>query len=261
MDFKSNESLSEYIKLMTDRITEILSDCEPSVYLYGSVTMDDFKYGWSDIDILVLTQKTITEKQAEELVRLRQKMAEECPDNLYFCLFEGGMLSVSGFMNKTPDRVVYWGTSGQRITDSYTFDSFSMAELLENGILLFGNDIRCGLEYPAYESLRFDVERHYNAIRRYAQTTDRSLYSFGWLLDIARCIYTLRTGKIIAKTKAGEWALKNGICPVSSELEKALSVRKNPTEYLKDVATFDYAETLGPAIQKFADVLEKELNK
>ncbi|MBQ7874836.1 MAG: DUF4111 domain-containing protein [Oscillospiraceae bacterium] len=246
---------------MTGAIAEILSDCKPSVYLYGSTTLDDFKYGWSDIDILVLTQKVISDEQANELVFLRQKMAEEYQNNQYFRSFEGGMLSVSGFMDRTPDRVVYWGTSGQRITDFYVFDSFSMAELLENGILLFGDDVRGDFKYPAYESFHLDVEKHYNAIRRYAQITDRSLYSFGWLLDIARCIYTLRTGKIIAKTKAGEWSLENAICPVPTELKKALSVRKNPTEYLKDTVTFDYAETLGPAIQKFADVLEKELNK
>ncbi len=35
-------------------------------------------------------------------------------------------------------RMVYWGTSGQRITDSYKMDSFSMTELLDSGILLYG---------------------------------------------------------------------------------------------------------------------------
>lgn len=80
------------------------------------------------------------------------------------------------------------------------------------------------------------------------------------MLDIARCIYTLRTGKIIAKTKAAEWALENNLCPDRYALTTALNVRRSPLEYRDDKKTFDYAETLGDPVQHFADVLEKELN-
>ncbi len=89
----------------------------------------------------------------------------------------------------------------------------------------------------------------------------RSFYSFGWMLDIARCIYTLRTGKIIAKTDAAEWALENNLCPDPDALRFALKVRRSPLEYKDDKETFDYAETLAEPIQRFADILEKELRK
>lgn len=111
-------------------------------YLYGSCTMDDYKPGWSDIDILVLTRTQISDEQARQLVSLRQSLLEEEPDDPYYRGFEGGMLMLDAFVNHTADRVVYRGTSGQRLT------------------------------------------------------------------DISRGLYTLRTGKIIAKTAAGEWALR-----------------------------------------------------
>lgn len=38
-----------------------------------------------------------------------------------------------------------------------------------------------------------------------------------------------------------------------------MNVRRNPLKYQDDKETFDYAETLGEAVQRFADVLEKEL--
>ena len=79
------------------------------------------------------------------------------------------------------------------------------------------------------------------------------------MLDIARCIYTLRTGKIIAKTNAAEWALENNLCPDPDALGFALKVRRNPMEYKDDKETFDYAETLAEPIQRFVDVLQKEL--
>lgn len=238
-------------------ISGILSDCEPSIYMYGSSVLNDFRLGWSDLDILVLTSKQITEEQAKSLVGLRQTMLVEEPDNPYYRSFEGGMLTMDAFLSKKTARVVYWGTSGERITYSYAFDSFGMAELVESSFLLYGKDIRKELKYPTFHELYVDVKRHYETIRKYAQSARRSFYSFGWMLDIARCIYTLRTGKIIAKTKAAEWALENNLCPNPDALRYALIVRRSPLEYRDGKETFDYAETLAEPIQRFADVLEK----
>ena len=186
-------------------------------------------------------------------------MLETEPGNPYYRSFEGGMLTLDAFLSKKTDRVVYWGTSGERIADSYAFDSFGMAELKESGVLLYGREIRAQLEFPACRALYDDVKHHYEAIRKYAQKTGRSFYSFGWMLDIARCIYTLRTGRIIAKTEAAEWALENELCPDADALKITLEVRRNPLKYKDDKEIFDYAETLAGPIQRFADVLEKEL--
>lgn len=248
------------INTMVREISGILSDCEPSIYMYGSSVLNDFRLGWSDLDILVLTSKQITEEQAKSLVGLRQAMLVDEPDNPYYRSFEGGMLTLDAFLSKKTDRVVYWGTSGEQITDKYAFDSFGMAELIESSVLLYGKDVRKELKYPTFHELYADVKRHYEIIRKYAHTTGRSFYSFGWMLDIARCIYTLRTGKIIAKTDAAEWALENNLCPDSDALRYALKVRRKPLEYKDDKQTFDYAETLAEPIQRFENVLVKELN-
>ena len=247
------------INRMVWEISHILAACEPTIYMYGSSAQGDFRLGWSDIDILVLTEKQISESQANLLVILRQTMLSKEPNNPYYRSFEGGMLTKSAFLIHAHDRVVYWGTSGERITDSYAFDSFGMAELVESSVLLYGKDIRKELKYPTFNELYADVKRHCETIRKYAQITGRSFYSFGWLLDIARCIYTLRTGKIIAKTKAAEWALENNLCPDLYALQTALDVRRNPLKHRDNKETFDYAETLGEVVQRFADVLENEL--
>lgn len=44
------------------------------------------------------------------------------------------------------------------------------------------------------------IQRHYEAIRTYGEA------DAGWLLDTARCLYTLKTNQVIAKTKAVGWA-------------------------------------------------------
>lgn len=252
-------NLKDSISIMTDEIATVLVGSAPSVYLYGSVVLDDFKQGWSDIDILVLTKAEIPQAQAERLVGLRQAMAERFPDSSYFRLFEGGMLSLDAFLAEKCERTVYWGTSGQRINNGYTFDSFGMAQLLDDGVLLHGAEVRGQMTLPTYARLRGDVARHLRTIREHARATDANLYAYGWLLDIARCIYTLRTGEIIAKTAAGEWALQNGICPVPDALRGAVEVRKAPAARMAQEETLREAERLGPYIQRFADVLEQEL--
>lgn len=247
------------INNMVKEIVNIIGDLETSIYLHGSVVLNDFKLGWSDIDILVLTEKRISDLQAKELVVLRQTMLQREPDNPYYRSFEGGMLTLDAFVSGQPDCVVYWGTSGERITDTYRFDSFSLTELLQSGVLLYGKDIRNKLTVPTFDKLYTDVQHHYESIRKHAQRTDRSLYSFGWMLDIARCIYTLCTGEIIAKTEAAVWALENDSCHDPDVLEYVLQVRRNPLMYKNNEQTLDYAETLAKPIQRFADVLEEAI--
>lgn len=251
--------LSDAIERMTRRIAAILEDVAPSIYLYGSAVMDDFQMGWSDVDILVLTKRRIAQGQAERLLTLRQTMLAERPENRLFRAFEGSMLSLEAFESGAEDTVIYWGTSGERIAARYTFDSFCMQELLDCGVLLYGADVRARFSEPRAEELRADVLRHYESIRRFARETGRSFYAYGWLLDISRCIYTLRTGRVIAKTAAGEWALAQRLCPCEGALLRAVIVRRNPQRYQNSRAAMDYAQSLGASVQAYADVLEREL--
>ena len=66
------------------------------------------------------------------------------PIIFYYRSFEGAMLTRSAFLANADDRVVYWGTSGERITDRYLLDGFGKTELIESSVLLYGKDIRKG---------------------------------------------------------------------------------------------------------------------
>lgn len=91
------KSFEESIGAMNDSIAHILIDNNPSIYLYGSCVLGDFRFGWSDIDILVLTGTSIAKDQAENLLMLRQRMQDTEPSNPYYRKFEGGMLSLRAF--------------------------------------------------------------------------------------------------------------------------------------------------------------------
>ncbi len=253
--------MQDSLRIMLEAITGLTAGLMPTVYLFGSVVLDDFQSGWSDIDLLCLTEESLPLKQAEVLVDLRQALLRDAPGNPYFRSFEGGILSWEAFLEKAKEPIVYWGTSGQRITDTYCFDPFSTLELKMYGRLLYGTDHRERIPDPTREEIIEAVRKHYHTIRQYAKQTQRNLYAAGWMLDIARCLYTLKTNGIIAKTQAGKWALENGLVPGTATMRRVIEIRENPLKAKADEQTMDWLLTLGPSIQRFADVLEEWLKK
>ena len=245
------------INTMAVSIYNILESVQPSIYLYGSVTAEDFRPGWSDIDLLVLTQEPITETQADLLLTLRQQLAQRDPDTPYYRAFEGGMLDLGSFLTNESTRVVYWGTTGERIKERHDFSAFDRASLLQNGQLLLGKDVRRHFEMPEYPEITTAVISHAVSIRQHGKGA-RSLYAYGWLLDIARCMYTLVNGRLTTKTTAAQWALDEHLCPCPAELSMALTVRRQP-ELIRDESVLAYAEGLTEAIQSFLNLLEKAL--
>ncbi|MDO4944374.1 MAG: nucleotidyltransferase domain-containing protein [Ruminococcus sp.] len=240
-----------------NEILSVLWNADPSIYLYGSVTDNDFRIGWSDIDFICLTKAPLEDVQAEKLLTLR----EHQPDNPYFRLFEGVFISQGGFFEHRKEKVVYWGTGKSKIIDSFTPDCFCRYQLAENAILLFGDDLRDFFEVPKFSELRQGVAAHLETIRKHAVTTGRSIYSYGWLLDIARGLYVLKNGVVVSKTAAGEWALENGLCPDMQALATAVSIRNNPKLFNDNPVLQDYSERLGDSVQLFADVLEDKLTE
>lgn len=251
------QALRTTLRRMTEAIADILAGQTPSVYLYGSCTMDDFRPGWSDIDLLVLTQTPLTLPKAEQLLMLRQNLPLQHPDAMLACSCEGGILPLDAFTKGYPSRTVYWGTSGQRITDRHHLNSMDLWELQHSGRLLHGPEVRDSFPIPTPNSMYADVARHLRTILDHGRG-NRSLYAFGWLLDTARGLYTLRHDAVASKTSAGEWAFREGLCPEEEALRLALEVRREPS-LLSQEAVAHQAEALTPAIQAFAGVLRREL--
>ena len=244
---------------MSKEIVSILDGNVHSIWLYGSVVQDDYRPGWSDIDILVLTGKQMTDSQAQKLLHLRQAMAANAPDNPFFLSFEGIIANLEEYLSGSFRRLVYWGTTGQRITDHYTQDPFSRFELARMGRAVYGSDDRSIFSVPDGGALTEAVRQHYETIRKYAVHTDERLYSCGWLLDICRCIYTLRNHDVISKTQAGIWALEEHIFPDEEPLRRTIEIRTEPLTYKNRKDVQEWLKGLGPVVQQYADVLEREL--
>lgn len=252
--------MNEAIHRMTDRIVSVMDGKVNSIWIYGSIVLNDFQLGWSDIDFIALTENEITEKQARDLLMLRQSMLSDESDNQYYRSFEGIIANINEYFTGNYIRLVYWGTSGQRITDSYSRDVFSSFQLSRYGRIVYGNADRSIFREPTRQEIVDAIKCHYETIRKYAQKTDERLYSCGWLLDIARCIYSLRYNDVISKTQAGIWALNEKLFEDEKPLQKALEIRKNPMASKNSEEIKTWLRELGPVVQQYADVLDKELS-
>ncbi len=253
------ESMNEAIRRMTDAVQDILEGKMHSAWLYGSAALDDFRLGWSDIDVLILAREEITQSQARALVGLRQALTDGESGNPYYRAFEGVIAAADEYRAGAFTRLVYWGTTGQKITARYQPDAFARLELATVGRCVAGAADRSLFTAPSKEEIIAVVRGHYEAIRQFAVQTDGRLYSCGWLLDIARCVHTLRCGGVTAKTKAGQWALETGLFPDGAPLEKTLEIRQNPLRYKDREDVKAWLRGLGPTVQQYADVMEKEL--
>lgn len=251
------------IRCMSEEIRKILGpDCH-SFWLYGSVVLEDFRPGWSDIDFITFSREMISPDQAEALLMLRHTLSEKEPENPYYRLFEGVICSLSEYKDDRFTRLVYWGTSGQRITDRWEPDAFSRWELACLGRAVYGEQADRSRLFspPDREELLWAVRRHYEAIRLHARETDESLYACGWLLDIGRCLYTLQNGAVISKTQAGDWALERHLFANEEPLRKALEIRRNPLVHRDNPEVKAWLASLGPVVQQYADVLEEALKE
>lgn len=252
--------MQKAMEIMAREIAACLDGGLHSLWIYGSAVLDDYRPGWSDIDMLALAEKPLSEAQAGRLLDLRQRLAERFPELPCFRGFEGILVCLEEYRSGRISRLVYWGTSGQRVTDRYAPDVFARYELAKHGRSVFGAADRGLFPVPGRAELVEAVRAHYEGIRRCAQQTDESLYSCGWILDIARCLYTLRYGDVVSKTRAGRWALEEGLLPEEA-LRRTLEIREDPLAYKDRPQVRAWLRSLGPLVQQCADALEAALDR
>ena len=68
--------LDHAVTRMAREIAAVLDGEVYGIWLHGSVVLDDFRPGWSDIDLIALTAGEISEPRAGKLLALRQELAE-----------------------------------------------------------------------------------------------------------------------------------------------------------------------------------------
>ena len=252
-----NALLRFSVQSMVVAVLRLLGDAPFSAYLYGSAAAGDYRHGWSDIDLIFLTEAPLTPDQCAALTQIREQLQAMDPDNPYYPRMEGCVTTLDSFLTGVESPTVVWGSRSARIESTAPLSVFDRLSLLQDGQLLLGRDVRSLMDTPEYPEARTAIRAHLQTIRTHAAST-RGLYAWEWLLDIARGLYLLVNGQIATKTEAARWALEMG-CPVPEALSAALALRLDPASFHPDappmprdqltVATLRYADQLQDVLQ------------
>ena len=142
------------LALLARSLQDRLGDNFLSLYLYGSAAMDDFRPGWSDLDLLCLTRAPLSPAQADALLPLRQSLAAENPAVPFLRCAEGAVLSLAECRDSRCVRAVVWGSRGERLSNGWSPDAFTLLSLHQCGRLLAGKEVRASLLCPDADALR-----------------------------------------------------------------------------------------------------------
>lgn len=221
---------------IVDKSKKIFGEELVGVYLHGSLAMGCFNPDRSDIDVLIVIQKNITDKQKmtfmEDIVELN-KLApskgielsivrkEYCQVFLYPTPFElhFSNMHLQWFKDNPIDYINKMQGTDKDLAAHFTI-------IKKYGIILYGEaieDVFADVPRENYiDSIWYDIEGAKEEI------IENPVYI---ILNLCRVVAYLKDNLITSKKSGGEWALHN----LASEYQNIISSALQGYEYGKDV--------------------------
>jgi predicted nucleotidyltransferase len=202
--------VSALLKEVTSALTAILGQNLVGIYLYGSLTQRAFNPERSDVDLIVVTERDMSEAQFRRVSAWLERAAESnewmtrlqmlflikrevLTMNSKACLYQFGKLRRSG----SDGNPIIW------------------MNVLQSGVVLYGPRPEVFVPAITPEILFQALEREVSYLREeisekpQSEWRDVSSYRAYAVLTLCRILYSLRYGTVVSKRVAAKWALKN----------------------------------------------------
>jgi hypothetical protein len=203
-----NDLLNEYI----DLVNEYMPNQLEGLYLHGSLALDAFVEGSSDLDFIAVTQSGLTESELKKAKEIHRILADKYlfpeMDGVYLTQNDLGTLCECFYYN---NGIMNYG---------HFLNPVTWWLLKKNGIVIYGDvpviEINANdLVSYTYENMNTywanRIQSYEESIDELTQTADSAIdKEVEWtVLGILRQFYTLREKDIISKQGAGEYSLKH----------------------------------------------------
>lgn len=225
--------LNEYFKVFNNNLPNLID----SFYLTGSIVLDDYHEGKSDIDFVGVINRDITSK---DLVTLK-KIHKEISSKYHKTALDGSYVTLQqiGKLDQDIGPVIYF--DGKKIRYDCRSGNAGIVTwfMLKNyGITLIGDipdnylsniNVNDLISYVKLNANSYWVNWVEKASMNFSIKSMVTLSPQGveWgVLGISRLYYTMHEGDVASKYQAGEYALKK--VPTSFEriIKEALRIRK-----------------------------------
>lgn len=262
--------LNQVINTLVEKVKNQLGDNFVGAYLQGSFATGDFT-GYSDADILIVTKEDISSDKIGAFQDLHKKMFNKLPKPWSQRIeLSYAPINIIREYSKTPrDPADFRRSSDWRDPSTgvpptvYPFwyldngsDSLVRSEhdntnvvrwvTREKGIVLDGPDPKTFIDVITQQDLatgNLDMLRFINNKWASLEKLETVMLQTFFVTLCVRVLHSIKTGEVVSKKKATEWALSNLDKKWSPLIEKAWAEWKGARENLSNKASSDDAKT------------------
>lgn len=203
------------VNLILDKITfelqKYFKEKLIGIYLYGSLALGDFNYNTSDIDVFVVLELDINDKDFWQLSSMHDTLVKDFPD--WDDRIEIAYVSLSSLTNfrvKKYKIAVISPGEPFNIKDAGTDWLINFYLLHNNSITLLGPEAKDIISPISDEEFVNNVKEQAIEWRFWVEQTKKSIgYQFYAVLTICRAYYVVFHGKQVSKLTAALWMKSN----------------------------------------------------
>lgn len=185
-----------------------------SIMQFGDIALDDFSPNYSKIDVIVILEKSLWEKDFDLIDDIMSKIKQTYPDysrnlNLYFIpsqLIENPRISYQDFEG------MIISSDNQVLISKYPFTATKDYQIRKYAETLYGDNFKENFPIPPTDCFWMDfvkgLEELEKDVKEYPfqfsnETSDEK--AMNRLLNLTQTIYSLKNSDFIGKTKCAYW--------------------------------------------------------
>ena len=238
MTTTTNPEISNLLNELRTGIASILGDDFVGLYLFGSLVYGDFTDGVSDIDLVTVTRRIITERDIDQLREMHRNIVERHP--AWDDRIEVAYQSLHGLRTfrteRSPMGIISPGEPLHLVEagDEWLVNWYFV---LDHGVTLAGpppDTIIAPIPDELFVEAAREMAREWS--RRIHEVTDQRGESYA-ILTVCRALYTHHTGAHVSKQRAARWVQAH--YPEWSDLIEMALERRVSAEGSGPDTTFD----------------------
>jgi hypothetical protein len=229
-EFHPNPKVATLLDELRNGIAAMLGDNFVGLYLFGSLVYGDFTPGVSDIDLVAVTSRSVTERDIDRLREMHRKIIVHHPE--WDDRIEVAYQSTHGLRTwraeRSPMGIISPGEPIHLI-DAGEDWRINWFFVLDHGVTLFGPPPET-LIAPIPKAVFIDAARELGRdwLTRIHTVGNQRGESYA-ILTLCRALYTHHTGDLVSKVQAARWVQERH--PEWTELiDMALERRVSPDD-------------------------------
>jgi hypothetical protein len=235
-----HETVGDVTRRYLELADELLGERVVGLYLVGSVALDDYRPGQSDVDFLAVTEEPLAEGDADAVGAVHERLAED--ESLP--LFEGSYVTwaqLAGDPGEASDLLTCH--EGKVAGEEAEATPLLWHTLAQAPVAVRGpEEPEVWTDTEALKAwVRANLDDYWASwVARQRKLLGRGTmrlgdWAVGWgVLGIPRLHYTLATGEVTSKTAAGEYALETFDDAWAPIITEALRLRREEGEQSED---------------------------